>query len=228
MLSVVIPTRNSEEGLARTLVSLVPAAAEGVVREVLVADDHSTDGTRIVADAAGCTLVDTDGGWLHRVETAIAAARRAPWFAVLAPNVFLDAEWFREAASFVDRVERGGRADDEVGCFRLAYDAFGWRARVAERIVQVSGVLLGRPQREQGLIVSRRHWDRLVARIADRAAGYDALVARIPRRAVHVLRADAVVLGDAAGGDGTPAGGRLARIAGSAIGLPLSCDDRTG
>ena len=61
MLSVIVPTRNSEEGLARTLSSLVSGAAEGVVREVVVVDDASTDGTRIVADAAGCTLVEAGG-----------------------------------------------------------------------------------------------------------------------------------------------------------------------
>ena len=63
MLSVVIPTQNSEEGLARTLASLVPAAAEGVVREVVVVDAGSTDGTRVVADAAGCTLIEARGSW---------------------------------------------------------------------------------------------------------------------------------------------------------------------
>lgn len=45
MLSVVILTDNSEEGLARTLASLVSAAAEGVIREVAVVDDGSVDGT---------------------------------------------------------------------------------------------------------------------------------------------------------------------------------------
>ncbi|TBW32313.1 glycosyltransferase [Siculibacillus lacustris] len=224
MLSVVIPTRNSEEGLARTLASLVPAAAEGVVREVVVCDDASTDGTRIVADAAGCTLVEASGGWLRRVETGVAAARRAPWFAILAPNVFLESDWFREVASFVDRVERRGRADVDVGCFRMGYDAFGWRARFAERLVAMSGALLGRPLREQGLVVSRRHWERIAARIADRSAGHGAVVARIPRRAIRVLRADAVLLTNGDGDDGTPSYGRLARIAGTAIGLPLPTD----
>ena len=57
MLSVIIPSYNSEEGLARTLASLVSAAAEGIVREVAVADAGSTDGTGAVAEAAGCLFL---------------------------------------------------------------------------------------------------------------------------------------------------------------------------
>ncbi|TIR96069.1 MAG: glycosyl transferase family 2, partial [Mesorhizobium sp.] len=36
MLSVLIETRNDEEGLARTLASLIGGAVEGVVRDVIV------------------------------------------------------------------------------------------------------------------------------------------------------------------------------------------------
>lgn len=214
MLSVIIPTRDSEEGLARTLASLVSAAAEGVVREVVVVDAGSRDGTRIVADAAGCTLIDADGAWSARIGAGVAAARRAPWFAFLAPNVFLDGDWFREAAAFVERVERSGRADTAVATFRLVFDDFGWRARLSEKVVAVSGGLFGAPLREQGLLVSRRHWEQLAAGPMDP----DGVAARLPRSAVHRLRADAVVL--PRDGDGAlPSGGRLARIALAGLGV---------
>jgi glycosyltransferase involved in cell wall biosynthesis len=54
MLSVVIETNNDEDALARTLASLVSAAVEGVVREVIVCDRGSTDRTHLVAEHAGC------------------------------------------------------------------------------------------------------------------------------------------------------------------------------
>ncbi len=227
MLSVVIPTENSEEGLARTLASLVSAAAEGVVREVVVVDAGSKDGTRIVADAAGCSLVEASGGWLARVTAGVHAARRAPWFLLLSPNVFLEADWFREAATFVDRSERAGRADAHVAAFRIVYDEFGWRPRLAERVVGVSGALLGRPLREQGLLISRRHLEALTSRIPDLTAGHGALVGRIARADIHTLRADAVVLPPSEGGRATPTLGRLLRITSSGLGFPTPTGDWT-
>jgi len=227
MLSVVIPTENSEEGLARTLASLVPAAAEGVVREVVVVDAGSKDGTRVVADAAGCSLVETSGGWLARVGAGIATARRAPWFLILAPNVFLEGAWHREAATFVDRCERAGRADLHVATFRIVYDEFGWRPRLAERVVGMSGALFGRPLREQGLLISRRHVEALMARIADRHAGHGDLVGRVSRADIHTLRADAVVLPPSGGGRAAPSFGRLLRITSTGLGLPTPTGDWT-
>src|SRR4051812_8684973 len=57
MISVVIPTLNSERALPRCFDSLIPAAVRGVVREVIIADGGSTDGTLGVADAAGAHVV---------------------------------------------------------------------------------------------------------------------------------------------------------------------------
>ncbi len=61
MLTVLIETRNNEEGLARTLASLIPGAVEGLVREVVVCDLGSTDQTRRVADHAGCVFLAQGG-----------------------------------------------------------------------------------------------------------------------------------------------------------------------
>lgn len=227
VLSVVIPTENSEEGLARTLASLVPAAAEGVVREVVVVDAGSKDGTRIVADAAGCSLVEASGGWLGRIRAGVHTARRAPWFLLLSPNVFLEGEWHREAASFVDRSERAGHADSRVASFRIVYDEFGWRPRLAERVVGLAGALFGRPLREQGLLISRRHLEALTSRIPDRFATHGDLVGRVARAHIHTLRADAVVLPSPAGGGAAPSLGRLLRITSSGLGLPTPTGDWT-
>ena len=52
MLSVIIPTLNSERMLVATLAMLVPGAMSGVVREVTIVDGGSTDATLEIADAA--------------------------------------------------------------------------------------------------------------------------------------------------------------------------------
>lgn len=96
MLSVLIETRNDEEALARTLATLVGGAVEGVVRDVIVFDRGSTDGTRRVADHTGCTLAT--GG----LGAAIAQAK-GDWLLVLEPGARLVDGWGDEAAAHVAR-----------------------------------------------------------------------------------------------------------------------------
>lgn len=219
MLSVIIPTLDAEEGLVRTLASLVPAAAEGVVREVVIVDGGSRDGTEKVAEAAGCVLVRHPGSWGERVAVGASAARRAAWLMITGPNVVLEGDWFREVAAFADRAERAGLADRRAATFRLAFDAFGWRARLAERTVGVASSVFGLPLPHQGLVVSRRLWDK--ARQDRPATSHRQLVERIGRRSIHVLRAHAVAISTASDGGSLPAGGDIARHALAAIGLPV-------
>ena len=62
MISVVIPTHESEHQLVHTLAALVPGALAGVVREVIVTDAGSQDETATVADVAGCRFMVQPGG----------------------------------------------------------------------------------------------------------------------------------------------------------------------
>ncbi len=91
MLSVLIETRNDEEGLARTLASLVGGAVEGVVRDVIVCDAGSTDGTQKVADHAGCHVAAS-------LAAGIAQAK-GDWLLVLEPGARLAEGWADEAVA---------------------------------------------------------------------------------------------------------------------------------
>src|SRR4249919_1741308 len=73
MLSVVIPTRNSERALVPTLAMLVPGVMASAVREVIIADGGSSDETREVADFAGCALIASDAPLAQRLRDAVAA-----------------------------------------------------------------------------------------------------------------------------------------------------------
>jgi cellulose synthase/poly-beta-1,6-N-acetylglucosamine synthase-like glycosyltransferase len=79
MLSVIIETQNDEDPLARTLASLVGAAVEGAVREVIVCDRGSSDSTARVADHAGCTLI------AGKIGQAIERAK-SDWLLVIEPG----------------------------------------------------------------------------------------------------------------------------------------------
>ncbi len=91
MLTVVIETHNDEEGLARTLSSLVPGSVEGVIREVIVHDRGSTDHTTTVADHAGCRLV-RDGDLASALQRA-----KGDWLLLLEPGARLVEGWTEAA-----------------------------------------------------------------------------------------------------------------------------------
>lgn len=57
MLTVIMECRNQEPELAQTLSVLVAGAVEGLVRDVVVLDHGSQDGSSRVADAAGCRFL---------------------------------------------------------------------------------------------------------------------------------------------------------------------------
>ncbi|MDW6020840.1 glycosyl transferase family 2 [Mesorhizobium sp. BAC0120] len=97
MLSVLIETRDDEEALARTLASLIGAAVEGVVREVIVVDLGSTDQTRYVAEHAGCHFL-TDGG----IAAAITAAK-SEWLLLVEPGARLVEGWTEPVVAHVNR-----------------------------------------------------------------------------------------------------------------------------
>lgn len=56
MISVFIQCHNHEAELARTLSALISGAVEGLISDVVILDEGSTDGSSKVADAAGCSF----------------------------------------------------------------------------------------------------------------------------------------------------------------------------
>ena len=109
MLSVIIPTRNSERALVPTLAALVPGATAGLVSEVLVADAGSQDDTAAVADVAGCNFIAGEAPLAGRLKAAAAAAR-APWLLFLRPGTVLDAPWTGEVGRFIQQTAHDRRA----------------------------------------------------------------------------------------------------------------------
>lgn len=158
MISVLIPTRNSERLLVPALSALVAGSAAGVVREVLLVDGGSTDGTGKIADAAGCVFVQGGPREGLRLKAAVAKAR-GTWLLFLDPGAVLEEGWPREVAGFMDTAERTGKAEQRAAVFSLAVDGFGSRARMRERLASLNQILLGTPKPEQGLLISKKLYD---------------------------------------------------------------------
>ncbi len=103
MLTVVIETRNDEEGLARTLASLISAAVEGVVRDVIVCDAGSTDQTHCVAEHAGCNYI-AEGG----VAAALREAK-GEWLLMLEPGARLAEGWTESVLAHIAKMTMPAR-----------------------------------------------------------------------------------------------------------------------
>lgn len=98
MISVIIPTLNDERRLTACLAPLVPAAMEGLVRELIVVDGGSSDATFEIADDAGAKFIRSSGEATARIAEGAKVAK-GPWLLVLDPGVRLDYGW--EAAALM-------------------------------------------------------------------------------------------------------------------------------
>jgi glycosyltransferase involved in cell wall biosynthesis len=194
MISVVIPTLDSAELLALTLTALVPAAAEGIVREVVVVDAGSRDQTRRVADEAGCAVVEAGGPAGAMLAHGAATVSRGDFILFLRPGVILDPRWAGEAAAFVDRASRAGLADERAAVFRFEIDDLGASARLGQFAAAVGSRISGLPHPAQPLLVSRRFYARIGGHRPLRALEDVDLARRIGRTRIIRLRASAAVL----------------------------------
>jgi hypothetical protein len=184
MITIVIPTLDSERMLVPTLSALVQGATEGLVREVLLADGGSGDGTRTIAEAAGCEMVHGLADEGSRLAAAAETAR-SEWLMFVDPGAVLDDSWTREVGLFVS----GNDASAErVATFRLAIDAEGAAHRIRERIAAGRLAILGRPRPEEGLLITKRYYQSLGGFFPGREARND-LLGRIARDRFTVLRA---------------------------------------
>lgn len=162
MISVIIPTRNSEAELVHALSALVTAAAEGVIREVIVVDGGSADNTEKVADAAGCTWVSRAGSSRsERLAHGASLSRRGEWLLFLQPETLLESGWHHEVQAFIERASRAPNGPRMAASFRLRHEAFGLSARVSEIFAALRSRLLGMPYGNQGLLISRQFYQEL-------------------------------------------------------------------
>src|SRR3954463_15570475 len=156
MLSVIIPTDGVEQPAVATLAALVPGAAAGVIREVLLVDRAGTDVIARVADVAGCDFMPFEGS---RAAAMAAGARKArsPWLMFLHAGAVLDSGWIDETAQFIQHVSLSGTP--RAGFFRYArspYGDFHWQ----DGFRFVARVIAG-PSASQGLLIARDHYDRI-------------------------------------------------------------------
>lgn len=153
MISVIIPTLDAASTLPETLTALIPAAVDGLVREVIVADGGSRDATERIADSAGVEFITAATG--RGTQLAAGAARaRFPWLLFLHADTVLTEGWMREAETFMRAVDAERRAP-AAAAFRFKLDDTGTMPRLLERLVALRCAALRLPYGDQGLLMPR-------------------------------------------------------------------------
>src|SRR6267154_156878 len=121
MLSVIIPTEGVEQPAVATLAALVPGAAAGIIREVLL------------VDRAGAVL---DSGWIEEtsqfIQGVASSGRPRAGIFRYARSPYADTG-FRDSLKFVARLIAGPSADQGLLIARDHYDQLGGYAPDARR-----------------------------------------------------------------------------------------------
>lgn len=188
MISVIIPTLNGARGLPCALAPLRGAAAGDLVTEIIVSDGGSEDGTRAIAEAARARVVIGErgrGGQLKRG----AAAARGDWLFFLHADTVLEETWADEARALAAEPMT-------AGVFTLAFDAAGLAPRLVAAGANLRTRVFALPYGDQGLLISRAHYD-AVGGFADMPLFEDVelidrIVARGGRKALRFFRSRAI------------------------------------
>ncbi len=187
MLSAIIATHESERALVPTLAALVPGATAGLLGEVIVADAGSRDATAEVADVAGCRFMTSSDPLGARLKAA-AVSTRTPWLLFLRAGCVPEAAWVHAAERFIEDSDRSDNASAAV--FRPPGIADLLRPGLAELIALLRVTLGGGPKPEQGLLITRRHYDSIGGH-PDSDGTETAILRRIGRRRLVMLPAGA-------------------------------------
>jgi len=158
MISVIIPTLNSEETLVKTLAGLIPATVAGVIREVIIADGGSNDRSHDIVEDSGASWISCGRANRGAQLQAGALEARSPWLLFLHADTVLGSDWDREAQALMQQVEMGQRPSC-AGVFQFRLDDAGFAPRALEAAVRWRTQLLKFPYGDQGLLIPRALFD---------------------------------------------------------------------
>jgi hypothetical protein len=174
MLTIIMECWDNEAELAQTLSALVAGAVEGLVRDVIVLDHGSRDGSSKVADAAGCRLLTN---W--DIKDVVRAAR-GDWLLLLEPGA-------RPLTGWVDAIA------DHVSVSTSPARFIGSRSHRRPFLKRIGRRL---PPLEEGYLVSKRQASATVRTgmsLADIVSGVKVrrLAAElVPAWSIKAMRAD--------------------------------------
>jgi len=186
-ISVVIPTLEAANALPACLAALVEGLQAGLIREVIISDGGSQDGTQALAEGWGAELVTgapSRGGQLRRG----CAKAQGDWLLVLHADTVLAPGWTNAAQ---DHMTQHGTA---AGWFHLRFDQGGIAARTVAGWANLRS-RFGLPYGDQGLLLPRKLYES-VSGYPDQPLMEDVALARALRGQLRPLDAVAVTSAD--------------------------------
>ena len=152
-MSVVIPTLNEEAGLPACLGALFEGVSAGVIRELIVADGGSSDGTLAIAEEAGAEVVRcaaSRGGQLR----VGAAKAQGDWLLFVHADTVLSEGWSAAVEAHLAQA-------DVAGYFALRFEKGGVAGRLVAGWANLRSGLFGLPYGDQGLLISQRLYEEI-------------------------------------------------------------------
>jgi hypothetical protein len=188
MLSVIIPTDGVEPAAVATLAALVPGAAAGLIREVLLIDRAGSSAIERVADVTGCRFLPFEGS---RAAAMAAGARqtRSPWLMFLHAGAVLESGWIEETTQFIQAVSGSGRP--RAGIFRYARSPYA-ESSLRDGLRFVARVI-GGPSADQGLLIARDHYEQLGGHAPEARRSEARLLRQLGRSSRTLLRSRIIV-----------------------------------
>ncbi len=156
MLSIIVPTLNAAGHLDTTLAAIAGSAGALGDWELIVADGGSHDRTLELAEAAGARIVTGEPGRGHQLKRGANVAT-GDWLLFIHADTRLGDTWGRTVARFIELMEY--EPEPKAAVFRYRLDDRGMRARLLEVIVELRTWWFALPYGDQGLLISRAHYD---------------------------------------------------------------------
>ncbi|MEM7439697.1 MAG: TIGR04283 family arsenosugar biosynthesis glycosyltransferase [Pseudomonadota bacterium] len=144
-VTVLIPTLNAAASLGPLLANLYEAMTAGLIREIILADGGSTDGTLEAAERIGARLVQTPPGRGGQL-AAGAQIAEGNWLLVLHADTTLPPGWMHAVKDHI-------RDHRDAGYFGLAFDTKGLAATIVAGWANLRARFFGLPYGDQGLLV---------------------------------------------------------------------------
>ncbi len=151
-LSVVIPVRNEAARLPLLLADLAAAPAS-LLREIWVVDGGSDDGSARLARLAGVRTLPSAPGRGAQLRRGVAVSEGS-WILLLHADVRLPSGWPAEIARAISAGEQA------AWVFPLAIEAAGPALQVVGALSTLRSRCRGLPYGDQGLLLSRRLYER--------------------------------------------------------------------